>query len=34
MGTDTRFEFIEGATSDLTFVALGPTVEAAFLAAG
>ena len=34
MSIETRFEFIEGATSDLTFVALGPTVEAAFVAAG
>lgn len=34
MDSGTRFEFIEGATSDLTFVALGPTAEAAFVAAG
>ena len=34
MDIGSRFEFIEGATSDLTFVALGPTVEAAFVAAG
>ena len=27
------FEFIEGATSDLTFLARGPTLEAAFAAA-
>jgi SHS2 domain-containing protein len=30
----THFEFVEGATSDLSFVALGPTVEAVFVAAG
>jgi SHS2 domain-containing protein len=30
----THFEFIEGATGDLTFLAQGPTVEAAFVAAG
>jgi len=34
VGARTRFEFIEGATSDLTFVAQGPSVEAAFVAAG
>ena len=28
-----RFEFVEGATGDLTFVAQGPTLEAAFAAA-
>ena len=28
------FEFVEGATSDLAFVAQGPTVEEAFVAAG
>ena len=34
MAGGTRFEFVEGATGDLTFVALGPTVEAAFVGAG
>jgi SHS2 domain-containing protein len=34
VGVGTRFEFVEGATSDLFFVAQGPTVEAAFAAAG
>jgi len=34
VGAGTRFEFVEGATSDLFFVARGPTVEAAFAAAG
>ncbi len=33
MGAGTRFEFIEGATSDLSFLAQGPTIEAAFSAA-
>lgn len=28
------YEFVEGATSDLAFVARGPTLEAAFAAAG
>ena len=28
-----RFEFVEGATSDLSFVAEGPTLEDAFIAA-
>lgn len=34
MSARTRFEFVEGATGDLTFVALGPTVETAFAGAG
>lgn len=34
MGAGASFEFVEGATGDLTFVAFGPTVEAAFVAAG
>jgi len=34
VGAGTRFEFVEGATSDLFFVAQGRTVEAAFAAAG
>ena len=34
MRAATHFEFVEGATSDLSFVALGPTVEAVFVAAG
>jgi SHS2 domain-containing protein len=34
VGAGKRFEFVEGATSDLFFVAQGPTVEAAFAAAG
>lgn len=34
MSARTRFEFVEGATGDLTFVALGPTVETAFVGAG
>jgi SHS2 domain-containing protein len=29
-----EFEFVEGATSDLSFVARGPTLEAAFAGAG
>ncbi len=33
MGAAPGFEFIEGATSDLTFLARGPTLEAAFAAA-
>lgn len=33
MENATRFEFIEGATSDLAFVAQGPTAEAVFVAA-
>jgi SHS2 domain-containing protein len=33
VGAATRFEFIEGATSDLSFRAEGPTIEAAFAAA-
>jgi len=33
MGAAPDFEFIEGATSDLTFLARGPTLEAAFAAA-
>jgi SHS2 domain-containing protein len=31
---EARFEFVEGAPGDLTFVAQGPTLEAAFVAAG
>lgn len=34
MGARPRFEFIEGATGDLTFLALGATVDAVFVAAG
>jgi SHS2 domain-containing protein len=34
VGAGTRFEFVEGATSDLAFVAQGPTVGATFAAAG
>jgi tRNA nucleotidyltransferase (CCA-adding enzyme) len=38
IGADTEveagFEFVEGATSDLSFVAHGPTLEAAFVEAG
>jgi SHS2 domain-containing protein len=34
VGSGTRFEFVEGATSDLAFVAQGPTIEATFVAAG
>ncbi len=34
MGNEARFEFVEGATGDLTFVAQGPTAEAAFVGAG
>lgn len=34
MDAGTHFEFVEGATGDLAFVATGPTVEQAFVAAG
>ena len=34
MDAGTHFEFVEGATSDLSFVAQGPTLKAVFLAAG
>jgi SHS2 domain-containing protein len=34
VAAERHFEFIEGATSDLSFVARGPTVEDAFIAAG
>ena len=34
MDAAARFEFVEGAIGDLSFVATGPSVEAAFLAAG
>ena len=34
MGDERGYEFVEGATSDLAFVAHGPTLEAAFAAAG
>jgi SHS2 domain-containing protein len=33
MGDGPAYEFVEGATSDLSFVARGPTLEAAFAAA-
>lgn len=33
IGPDSGFEFVEGATGDLTFVARGPTPEAVFAAA-
>ena len=34
MGAGIRFEFVEGATGDLSFVARGATLEAAFSGAG
>jgi len=34
MGGDSGFAFVEGTTSDLAFEACGPTLEAAFAAAG
>jgi SHS2 domain-containing protein len=34
MGTEAGFEFVEGATSDLAFMAFGPTLEAVFVEAG
>jgi SHS2 domain-containing protein len=34
MHAEPGYEFVEGATSDLAFVAHGPTLEAAFAAAG
>lgn len=34
MAARVHFEFVEGATSDLSFVARGPTIEAVFVAAG